>query len=357
MRSPARLVTGAAAAALATAALGLSAAAPSAFAGDREQLEISPTSAAPGTTVTAATTACGNDAKATGDANSLEAGTFGLASDTRKEVVVGTFTVPKKTDSGPYSVDVSCENGKGATGTLQVKAAKSTEDDVSGDDDPGTQRDTPSLDDLTSGVGSLLGNQVPFGLDNPGGNESGRDTGNGSGRDTGRDSGNGNGRDSGRDTGNGNGNGRDTGRDTGNGGHSNGNGNGRDSGRDTGNGNGRDTGNGGHGTGNGNGNGNGRDTGNGGHGTGNGNGNGNGRDTGNGGRGTGNGNGLDSGGGSGRDGSALPSSPSGHVNTGVGGSVRPDTTQIAAGVGVLAASAVGGAWLLRRRASGTQADS
>ncbi|MFF1934351.1 hypothetical protein ACFVYB_41155, partial [Streptomyces sp. NPDC058228] len=118
--------------------------------------------------------------------------------------------------------------------------------------------------------------------------------------------------------------GRDTGNETGNG----------NGGRDTGNGNGN--GNGGRDTGNGNGNGNGgRDTGNG-----NGNGNG-GRDTGN-----GDGGGYDS-----------PTGPSGHVKTGVGGSVRPDTTQIAAGVGVLAASAVGGAWLLRRRASGTQAGS
>ncbi|MFE7261647.1 hypothetical protein ACFU9B_06170 [Streptomyces sp. NPDC057592] len=50
-----------------------------------------------------------------------------------------------------------------------------------------------------------------------------------------------------------------------------------------------------------------------------------------------------------------PDGPTGHVKTGVGGSVRPDTTQIAAGAGVLAATAVGGAWLLRRRASGTQA--
>jgi hypothetical protein len=46
--------------------------------------------------------------------------------------------------------------------------------------------------------------------------------------------------------------------------------------------------------------------------------------------------------------------PSGHVDTGVGGSVGPDTTQIAAGVAVLAASAVGGTLLLRRRASGAQ---
>ena len=47
-------------------------------------------------------------------------------------------------------------------------------------------------------------------------------------------------------------------------------------------------------------------------------------------------------------------SPSGHVNSGVGGSVGPDTTQIAAGVAVLAAAAAGGTLLLRRRASGAQ---
>ncbi|MFE4641858.1 hypothetical protein [Streptomyces sp. NPDC056730] len=47
--------------------------------------------------------------------------------------------------------------------------------------------------------------------------------------------------------------------------------------------------------------------------------------------------------------------PSGHVRTGVGGSVTPDTTQIAAGMAILAGTAAGGTWLLRRRASGTQA--
>jgi MYXO-CTERM domain-containing protein len=46
--------------------------------------------------------------------------------------------------------------------------------------------------------------------------------------------------------------------------------------------------------------------------------------------------------------------PIGHVKTGVGGSIGPDSTQIAAGVAVLAAAAVGGSWLLRRRASGAQ---
>ncbi|MFI1866386.1 hypothetical protein [Streptomyces jumonjinensis] len=46
--------------------------------------------------------------------------------------------------------------------------------------------------------------------------------------------------------------------------------------------------------------------------------------------------------------------PSGHVQTGVGGSVGPDTTQIATGVAVLAMAAAGGTLLLRRRASGAQ---
>ncbi|MEU6756885.1 hypothetical protein [Streptomyces sp. NPDC046685] len=48
--------------------------------------------------------------------------------------------------------------------------------------------------------------------------------------------------------------------------------------------------------------------------------------------------------------------PQGHVNTGVGGgtTTASDPVKIAAGVAVLAASAVGGTWLLRRRASGTR---
>ncbi|MGW3660667.1 hypothetical protein ACWD6R_35690 [Streptomyces sp. NPDC005151] len=292
MRSPARLVTGAAAAALAAATLGLSTAAPSAYAGDVGQLEISPADAAPGTTVTVNTTACGNDAKAAGDANSLEAGDFTLASTTREKVVVGTFTVPKKTHAGPFSIDVSCESGREVTGTLRVKAADTAkyaaagspagtvEDNGSGGN-TGSGNSVPSLDDLAARGESLLGNQNPFGVGNSTGNGSGRDTGNGQGRDTG----NGTGTGQGRDTGNGTGTGRNTGSDTGNG-----------QGRDTGNGQGRDS-------------------------------------------------------------STVPTSPSGHVKTGVGGSIRPDTSQIAAGAGVLAASAVGGAWLLRRRASGTQADS
>ncbi|MFE9863341.1 hypothetical protein ACFYPZ_11375 [Streptomyces sp. NPDC005506] len=316
MSRPARLVTGTAAAALTVAAIGLFTAAPSAYAGELGSPEISPAAAASGDPV--GTMPSGSDARATGHANSLEAGVLTLAPATEKEPLADTSRVPEKTGAE----EVTGQDD--ATGTGQ--------DDASGDD-PGSGSSVPSLDDLAARGENLLGNANPFGLGTSSGqSDTGRDTGGGTGRDTGngnggRDTGNGNGN-GGRDTGNGNG-GRDTGNGNGNGGRDTGNGNGN-GGRDTGNGNG----NGGRDTGNGNG---GRDTGNG-----------------NGGRDTGNGNGNGNGGGGGSD---SPSGPSGHVKTGVGGSVRPDTTQIAAGVGVLAASAVGGAWLLRRRASGTQAGS
>ncbi|WP_371796262.1 hypothetical protein [Streptomyces sp. NBC_01718] len=313
MPRPARLVTGTAAAALTAAAIGLFTAAPSAYAGELGSPEISPAAAASGDPV--GTMPSGNDARATGYADSLEAGVLTMAPDTEEEALSHTFKVPETTGAGK----VTGQHGSGDTG----------QDNASGDD-PGGGSKVPSLDDLAARGENLLGNANPFGLGTSTGQSDtspGRDTGNDTGRDTGNGTGNG-----GRDTGNGNG-GRDTGNGNGNGGRDTGNGNG---GRDTGNGNGgRDTGNGngGRDTGNGNGNG-GRDTGNG-----------------NGGRDTGNGNG------GGGDSYGSPSGPSGHVKTGVGGSVRPDTTQIAAGVGVLAASAVGGAWLLRRRASGTQAGS
>ncbi|GAA3485354.1 hypothetical protein [Streptomyces yanii] len=290
MRRPARLVTGTAATALTAAALGLSTATTPAYAGDLGRLEISPADVAPGTTVTVNTTACGKGTKATGDANSLEAGDFKLGSTTRKEVVVGTFTVPTMTEASQYSIDVSCENGKGATGTLQVKAADTAKNATAGStahavknngsgDDTDSGFGVPSLDDLAARGESLLGNQNPFGIGSSAGQDSSSGFGNSRSDETspGRKPSTGN--ESGRDTGNG------TGRDNGSG-----------SGRDTGNGRGQDS-------------------------------------------------------------PSVPTSPSGHVKTGVGGSVRPDTSQIAAGAGVLAASAVGGAWLLRRRASGTQADS
>ncbi|MCB5164833.1 hypothetical protein LG634_08305 [Streptomyces bambusae] len=48
--------------------------------------------------------------------------------------------------------------------------------------------------------------------------------------------------------------------------------------------------------------------------------------------------------------------PQGHVQSGVGGGVQEtsDPVLISAGVALLAAAAVGGTWILRRRASGAQ---
>ncbi|QGV80748.1 hypothetical protein [Streptomyces ficellus] len=185
MRTTARLLTGTALAVVSLGALA-SPAAYVAYAGDFGKLEVYPSTAKPGETVTVNTTACGKKGHGIGDAESLGAGEFELSPGTHKDVVVGRFTVPSHTKPGTYSIAVACDNGKTATGDLIV--------------------------------------------------ERGHDSG----------------------------------------GHSSG---GHDSG--------------GH-------------------------------------------------------------VPSGHVKTGVGGSVGPDSTQIAAGVAVLAASAVGGAWLLRRRASGAQ---
>ncbi|WP_406449870.1 hypothetical protein OG782_11275 [Streptomyces sp. NBC_00876] len=265
MRSPVRLVTGTAAAALAAAALGLSAAAPSAYGDELGPLEITPASAAPGTTVTVNTTACGGDTAATGDASALDASGFALAPATLKEVLAGSFRVPGNVEPGPYSIDVACENGKRATGEIEVKAAGTVGQDsaaASSDEDSpagaglpsdlydSEERDSTGLDEAEASGSALVpdaptnpGRGAPTEYPSPSDHQS------------------------------------SAGHDSSSGGHE------TPSGHHT---------------------------------------------------------------------SAAPTAPTGHVKTGIGGSVGPDTTQIAAGAGVLAATAVGGAWLLRRRASGTQ---
>uniref|UniRef100_A0AAU2W4C3 Uncharacterized protein n=1 Tax=Streptomyces sp. NBC_00008 TaxID=2903610 RepID=A0AAU2W4C3_9ACTN len=310
MRSPARLVTGTAASALAAAALGLCAAAPSAYAAEPGPLEITPASAAPGTTVTVNTKACGSDTGATGDAGSLEASRFTLAPATLKEVLAGSFRVPGNVAPGPYSIDVACANGRKATGEIEVEAAGTTgedgaatrtapapdgSDDLSPSDtgdssayDPSTydsSADSPAADagsdpsaydsaglDEAEAAGSAL---VPDSPAAPGrGTSSERPSPSGHESSGTHDS--------------------SAGRDDSSASHDSSAG--RDSSPD-------------HET------------------------------------------------PSGHRSSAAPTAPTGHVKTGIGGSVGPDTTQIAAGAGVLAATAVGGAWLLRRRASGTRDDS
>ncbi|MCX4677393.1 hypothetical protein OG413_19145 [Streptomyces sp. NBC_01433] len=213
MRSPARLVTGTASAALTVMALGLTTAAPSAYAGELGRLEITPASAAPGATVTVSTTACGPEGSGIGDANSLDAGDFEVRRGTHKESAVGQFTVPHDSVPGTYEIGVSCDNGKEAAGDLEVTAGgkHNPAESKPGHDRP-SENDQPSEHDR------------PAENDRP----------------------------------------------------------------------------------------------------------------------------------SEHDQSSEHDRPSGHVKTGVGGSVRPDTTQIAAGVGVLGAATAGGVWLMRRRSDGTQ---
>ncbi|MDQ0796485.1 hypothetical protein [Streptomyces sp. B1I3] len=122
MRSPARLVTGTAAAALTAAVLGL-AAAPSAHADDPGRLGFAPATAAPGAAVTVTTTACGAAGAGFGDAAELEAGEFELGPGTSGEAATGRFTVPQEAEPGSYAVGVFCDDGKEATGDLEVTAA------------------------------------------------------------------------------------------------------------------------------------------------------------------------------------------------------------------------------------------
>ncbi|MEV4948521.1 hypothetical protein [Streptomyces sp. NPDC053755] len=117
MRTTARLLTGTALSVVAIGAF----AAPAAYAGDYHTLEVYPSSATPGTTITVNTLACGHKGHGIGDAQSLGAGDFQLNPSTHKEVVVGQFTVPQHTQPGTYGISVACDNGKTARGDLVVK--------------------------------------------------------------------------------------------------------------------------------------------------------------------------------------------------------------------------------------------
>ncbi|MEV8588672.1 hypothetical protein [Streptomyces sp. NPDC051180] len=119
MRTTARLFTGTALTVLALGAF----AAPGAYANNdsSESLEIYPSTASPGTTVTVNTLACGKHGHGVGDANSLGAGEFQLNPSTHKEVVVGQFRVPEHVKAGSYWIGVACDNGRTARGDLIVK--------------------------------------------------------------------------------------------------------------------------------------------------------------------------------------------------------------------------------------------
>ncbi|WP_228977617.1 hypothetical protein [Streptomyces sp. DH12] len=116
MRTTARSLTGTALAAVCLGAL----AAPAAYAGDFERLEVSPSVANPGTTVTVSTRACG-DGHGIGDAQALGAAEFKLRPEGPKGLATGRFRVPEHTKPGTYGIGVACDNGKTATGDLVVK--------------------------------------------------------------------------------------------------------------------------------------------------------------------------------------------------------------------------------------------
>ncbi|WP_374983247.1 hypothetical protein [Streptomyces fradiae] len=117
MRTTARPLTGTALAALCLGALAV----PAAYAGDHGTLELSPSTAKPGTSVTVSTRACGPDGRGVGDARSLGAGEFKLRPGSHKDLAVGTFRVPEHTKPGTYGIAVACDNGKTAAGDLVVR--------------------------------------------------------------------------------------------------------------------------------------------------------------------------------------------------------------------------------------------
>jgi hypothetical protein len=119
MRTTARPLTGIA---VAAASLGLSAvSATSAFAGDSGRLELSPSTARPGVTVSVHTTACGHDGHGKGEAWAVGGGEFRVDPATHKEVVVGRFRIPDDAGPGHHSIRVRCDNGKEVTGELVVE--------------------------------------------------------------------------------------------------------------------------------------------------------------------------------------------------------------------------------------------
>ncbi|MDH2393620.1 hypothetical protein QCN29_33640 [Streptomyces sp. HNM0663] len=115
MRTTARLLTGVA---FAAASIGLFG--PGAYAGERDALEVFPSSASPGESVTVSTTACGKGGHGVGEARELGVREFQLTPATHKEVATGSFSVPHKADSGTYKISVTCDNGKKASGDLVV---------------------------------------------------------------------------------------------------------------------------------------------------------------------------------------------------------------------------------------------
>ncbi|QRX91627.1 MULTISPECIES: hypothetical protein [Streptomyces] len=110
-----RLLTGAV---LSAATLGLAATA--AYAGDFGTIEVSPGTAAAGSTVSLSTTGCGASRSASVDATALGGGTVAFAPGTAKGSLVGKVMVKPGTKPGNYGIGGKCADGKELTGTVRV---------------------------------------------------------------------------------------------------------------------------------------------------------------------------------------------------------------------------------------------
>ena len=105
-------------AALILGALALSAPAAMAAEEDEGRISISEQRAAPGTTVTVTTNACGEETY--GKGQSEAAGQFHLMESDEKGVLQGEFTVPDDAESGSDTITLKCPPRTKVTGSYQI---------------------------------------------------------------------------------------------------------------------------------------------------------------------------------------------------------------------------------------------
>ncbi|MFF5787991.1 sortase [Streptomyces sp. NPDC012693] len=92
--------------------------APSAVAAPADDARVNPGTAAPGTTVTVSTTACGEETYGKGESEA--GGKFHLLPGDRKGVLVGEFTLPLDAASGTDTVTLKCPPRVKQTVTYQI---------------------------------------------------------------------------------------------------------------------------------------------------------------------------------------------------------------------------------------------
>lgn len=91
------------------------------FAADAGNIEVDPSPARAGATVTLSTIACGPGGSAGVDASSLGVGILGLdPQDAESGTAQGTLRIPADTKPGNYAVGGSCTDGQELTGTIVV---------------------------------------------------------------------------------------------------------------------------------------------------------------------------------------------------------------------------------------------